>query len=245
MLETAKPLFLLRERPFAPISNMNKLCIALIILTISYLSGKIPLFDDIGMTKKVQVLAETTTHDISSKNKPELSNGKTGQIQIGQIAIGEKKYTPNAIWGVARKIDSHTYTMTLQPDNTMGTSREILAALNTYRQQHGKGTLAWDDKLAGLASARAEYFSQKGNLDNHAGFLDYLNNQDGFRKLGFAYVGENSSVGFTLQAVHLIEWVYAGDAEHNNNQLSSDWHYVGIGVNGNATDLVFAGNKGL
>ncbi len=219
----------------------------------SYMSGKVPLLDDTGVTKKVQVLAETTT-DFPPKKTPELYSGETGQFQIRQIAIGQKASprptsTPisidnsNAAWGEARKIDTYTYTMRLQPDSKMGTAQEILTALNTYRQQKGKGTLAWDDKLAGFANTRAEYFSQRGNLDSHAGFLDYLNNQDGFKKLGFANVGENSSIGFTLQAVHLIEWVYAGDAEHNNNQLNSDWNYVGIGVNGNATDLVFGGNK--
>lgn len=257
MPETAKPLFLFSERPAVPVSNKNKLIIVFIIFTLSYLSGKVPFLDDTDMTKKAQVLAETTTPDFSSKNNRELSRGKIEYIQhfqIKQIAIGQKASplpgptlippdTSVAAWGVAKKIDTHTYTMRLAPDSTMGTPAEILTALNMYRQQHGKGTLAWDDKLAGFANTRAEYFSQKGSLDNHAGFLDYLNNQDGFQKLGFANVGENSSIGFTLHAVHVIEWVYAGDAEHNNNQLNSDWHYVGIGVNGNATDLVFGGNK--
>lgn len=253
MPETAKPLFLLRGRPTVPVSNMNKLYIAFIILTMSYMSGKVPIFDDTNVSKKVQVLAEMTT-DFPPNKTPELYSGKTGQFQIKQIAIGQKASprpasipisidNSNAVWGEAKKIGTHTYTMRLTPDSTMGTPQEILAALNAYRQLHGKGTLAWDDKLAGFANTRAEYFSQRGNLDSHAGFLEYLNNQDGFKKLGFANVGENSSIGFTLQAVHLIEWVYAGDAEHNNNQLNSEWSYVGIGVNGNATDLVFAGDR--
>jgi uncharacterized protein YkwD len=255
MPETAKS-FLLRPRLFIPVSKINKLLIALIIFTISSASGEFPFFNDTNITNKARVLAETTTHDNAPKNKPELSKGKTGQFQIRQIAIGQKASplptptptsippdTSNAAWGVAQKIGTHTYTMTIQPDGLMGTPLEMLAALNSYRQQQGKGALAWDDKLAGFANSRAEYFSQKNNLDSHAGFSDYLNNQDGFKKLGFANVGENSSIGFTLQAVHLIEWVYAGDAEHNNNQLNSDWQYVGIGVNGTSTDFVFGGNK--
>lgn len=254
MPETAKPLFLLRGRTTAPVSNMNKIFIVFIIFTMSYISGKVPLFEDTGVNKKVQVLAETTSPNNTPKITPELPSGKTGQFQIKQIAIGQKASprptsvpisidNSNAAWGEAKKIGTHTYTMRLTPDSTMGTPQEILTALNAYRQLHGKGTLAWDDKLAGFANTRAEYFSQRGNLDSHAGFLEYLNNQDGFKKLGFANVGENSSIGFTLQAVHLIEWVYAGDAEHNNNQLNSEWSYAGIGVNGNATDLVFAGNR--
>lgn len=253
MPETAKPPFSLHARPAVPISNIKKLYIALIILTASYLSGKVPLPDDLTMKKKVSVLAEATS-DSPAQTAQELSNGKTGQIQIRQISIGQKAYFPptstpnpadslNDKWGEAKKIDTYTYTMRLAPDSAMGTPQEIFTALNKYRQQHGRGSLAWDDKLAGFANSRAEYFSQRGNLDSHAGFLDYLNNQDGFQKLGFANIGENSSIGFTLYAVHLIEWVYAGDEGHNNNQLNSDWNYVGIGVKGNATDLIFAGNK--
>lgn len=253
MPETAKS-FLLNCRSFTPVSKINKLLIVLIIFTISSASGEFPFFDDTNITNKAQVLAEMTTSDFSSKKTPELSNEKIEYIQIKQIAIGQKAYilpTPTPIstnisnntWGVAKKIDTYTYTMRLQPDGKMGTPAEILTALNTYRQRNGRGILAWDDRLAGFANTRAEYFSQKNNLDSHAGFLDYLNNQDGFKKLGFANIGENSSIGFTLEAVHIIEWVYAGDAGHNNNQLNSDWHYAGIGVNGNATDLIFAGNK--
>lgn len=243
MPERIKILFSTRERPHIPLSNKNKLFIVIIIFILSYLSGKIPFINDISATKKEQVLAETTILDDPTEITPELSSGETEQIQIKQIAIGQKKiYVPDNEWGVAKKIDSHTYTLRLKPDKTMGTPQEILAVLNTYRRQNGRGALEWNSSLASFANTRAVYFSQIGKLDNHAGFLDYVNNQDGFRKLGFASLGENSSIGFTLQAVHIIEWVYSADAEHNNNQLNNDWHYVGIGVNGNATDLVFAGD---
>lgn len=254
MRETAKPLFLTRQEPTLPVPNKIKLLIASIIFTLSYLSGKVPFFDDIDMTTKAQILVETTENDFSSNNTPRVNNEKVGQVQIKQISIGQKAYffptptltpldTSNTPWGVAKKVDTYTYTMRLQPDSNMGTPGEILTALNRYRQRHGKGTLSWDDKLAGFANTRAEYFLEKGKLDSHAGFLDYLNNQDGFKKLGFARVGENSSIGFTLEGVHIIEWVYAGDAGHNDNQLNSDWQYVGIGVSSNATDLIFAGDK--
>lgn len=253
MPKTAKPLFVFRGKAIMPVSNTNKLIVAFIIFMVSFLSGRIPIFDDLSVTRRQMVLAEATTNEYRTKKIPELVSEKIRQIQIKQISIGQKRFfppTPTPLsnlddnnWGVAKKIDTHTYTMRLQADSRMGTPVEILDALNKYRQQHGRGVLAWDDKLANFANTRAEYFSQKNNLDNHAGFMDYLNNQDGFKKLGFSNVGENSSIGFTLESVHIIEWVYAGDAEHNNNQLNNDWHFVGIGVSGNATDLVFAGNE--
>jgi uncharacterized protein YkwD len=173
-------------------------------------------------------------------------------FMVMQVSIGQQKIviTPTlppvqtvaATWGKATQIDEHTWTMKIQSDIRMATAEEILAALNTYRQGKGRGSLSWDDKLASYAQERAAFFVSNGKLDGHAGFQDYMNN-DGFGKLGFSSLGENSSYGYLLEGVHLIEWVYAGDAPHDNNQLNSEWSHVGIGVNGTATDLIFGGRK--
>lgn len=144
-------------------------------------------------------------------------------------------------WGKAKQISEHSWTMNVGFDNRMATAQEILIALNTYRQQHGVNSLAWDDRLANYASSRAQYFTSIGNLDDHVGFEQYANNEGNLKQLGFWWVGENSSYGYRLEATHLIEWVYAGDKPHNDNQLSSNWTHVGIGVDGYQTDLIFGG----
>lgn len=146
-------------------------------------------------------------------------------------------------WGVTKQVDDHTYTVNVQNDSQNASSQEILTALNNYRTAHGKGTLSWDSNLAVFAQNRAEQFDKDGKLDDHAGFNQLFTNPDNVKKLGFLRLGENSSIGYVLNAVHLIEWVYASDAPHNNNQLDSDWTHVGIGVSGNSTDLVFGGSK--
>lgn len=146
-------------------------------------------------------------------------------------------------WGKAKQISEHTYTMNVGFDDRMATAQEIFTALNTYRQQHGINSLAWDDRLANYALSRAQYFTSIGNLDEHAGFAEYVNNEDNLKKLGFWWVGENSSFGYRLEAVHLIEWIYGGDKAHDDNQLSPDWTHVGIGVNGYQTDLIFGGQQ--
>ncbi len=171
--------------------------------------------------------------------------------QVKELEIGVKrvdltsKNQNNKLgkWGKAEQVSEHTWTLRVGQDAATATASNILTALNQYRQTQGKGTLTWDDKLANFAQSRAEYFVAIGDLDSHAGFSDYINNQDGFHKLGFMSLGENSSYGYTLAAVHLIEWVYAGDKPHNDNQLNSKWTHVGIGVSGTATDLVFGGEK--
>jgi|GEM_PF-5148842 len=163
--------------------------------------------------------------------------------QIKVLGIGTQRESASDTWGKSRQIGTHTWTIKVGKDAKNGTPQEILIALNSYRKKYGRGALAWDDKLGEYAKKRVEYFTSIADLDQHAGFTDFINNQDGFHKLGFVSVGENSSYGYTLEAIHLIEWVYAGDKPHDDNQLNSSWHYVGIGVDGVATDLIFGGKK--
>jgi uncharacterized protein YkwD len=258
MPETAKSYLSATPNLIPYIPNKIKLINLFNLILIIGLSGQIEQLNNIGPRGQTlrEVEGKTQYHNTSEK-KVSLDSLEINQgHKIKQIAINQRSSqlpTPvpeiagtkssNNEWGVAEKIDTYTYTMRVQPDEKMATPREILTALNNYRRQHGSEPLTWDDKLASFANSRVDFFIKQGTLDSHAGFMDYLNNQDGFKQLGFSSVGENSSFGFTLEAVHLIEWVYAGDEGHNNNQLDKNWRYAGIGVNGSATDLIFAGNK--
>ena len=125
----------------------------------------------------------------------------------------------------------------------MATANEIFEALNSYRLKHSRNSLNWDDRLANYALQRAKYFTQIGNLDEHAGFSEFVKTEENVRSLGYWWLGENSSFGYRLEGVHLIEWVYAGDKPHNDNQLSPDWTHVGIGVDGYQTNIIFAARQ--
>jgi len=149
----------------------------------------------------------------------------------------------NGAWGIAQKIGDHTYTMKFTPDAAMATPQEIFSSLNAYRHVKNVGTLAWSQTLADYASSRALFFAQSKTLDAHAGFLDFVNNQNGFVKLGFSSLGENAAYAGPVSGVHLIEWIFAGDVEHDSNQLSPNWTDVGIGVSDKGVDLIFGGNK--
>lgn len=146
-------------------------------------------------------------------------------------------------WGIAKQIDETTWTMRVNQDSKMATDQEIFQALNNYRKQKGVGTLVWDDKLASFAKNRAATFTSIGKLDGHAGFSAYFNNEENIKQIGFSGLGENSSFGFKMEGVHLIEWVYAGDPPHEKNQLDPTWTHVGIGVDDLSTDVVFGKNK--
>lgn len=146
-------------------------------------------------------------------------------------------------WGIARQIDEHTWTMKIGEDPNMAIPGEILSALNEYRPRYGSQILTLDPKLTAYAQSRVDYFYQNKTIDSHTGFNNFLENEDGFNKLGFTYLGENISYGYRLNGVHLIEWLYAGDEPHNKNQLDSKWDHVGIAVKGTATCLIFATGK--
>lgn len=146
-------------------------------------------------------------------------------------------------WGVAKKIGEHTYTVKLGHDERMGTANEIYEALNSYRSAHSRGYLAWDEKLAAYAQIRADHFKTIGTTDEHAGLNQFLESEDGFVKLGFNQIGENSYFGGPLYGVHIIEWLFASSAEHNSNQLDSSWSHVGIGVTNTSVNIIFGGGK--
>lgn len=146
-------------------------------------------------------------------------------------------------WGIAQQVGEHTWTMKVGQDSTMASPLEILDALNNYRVNHGSQRLSLDQKLVDYAQSRANFFIKNNGLDSHQGFNNFLEKEDGFTKLGYTWVGENASLGYQLNGVHLIEWIYAGDEAHDKNQLDTRWDHVGIGVAKTATCLIFATGK--
>jgi uncharacterized protein YkwD len=135
-----------------------------------------------------------------------------------------------------------TFPIIVGKDQPPSTYSEMLKTLNDYRASKGKSALTIDANLQTFAQNRAEYFSARGSMDNHAQFQQLLT-ADGFAKMGFNSLGENSSYGAFGDARNLIESIYAGHAPHDENQLKDEWTHVGIGVSGEATDFVFGGRK--
>lgn len=168
---------------------------------------------------------------------------KAPQSVVPKERVTYHKTTDQEQWGVAKKIGEHTYSIKVGEDARMATAQEIVDALNVYRKTKGVGELVVDPKLAEYAQTRADFFKVQKTTDAHAGFSNYLDNEDGFNKLGFTKLGENSYYGGPLFGVHLIEWVFGASPEHNANQLESSWSYVGVGVNSTAVNLIFAGGK--
>lgn len=170
---------------------------------------------------------------------------KKSDSVVIRIVITPTNYpTPDTKpWGVAEKIDDVTWTMKIKQDEKMGSPAEILEALNKYRNIHGSRPLEWNQKLADYATSRAKYFMENKALDSHKGFEEKLKDEAGFRDLGFWGLGENASFGYRLEAVHLIEWMYAADKPHDDNQLDNSWTHVGIGIDQVSSVLIFGKHK--
>ena len=143
-------------------------------------------------------------------------------------------------WGVAIKTGEHTYQIKVNNDAQMGTPNQILNAINDLRLRNNAQPLKTNDKICSYAQSRAEYFAKNHQVDEHKGFKDFLENDNGFEKLGFGSLGENSSYGYIMSGVHLIEFVYMRSPEHNKNQLDPKWDHGCVGVSGSATDIIFA-----
>jgi len=159
------------------------------------------------------------------------------------IKVIPTKVGDTSPWGVAKQVNETTWTMKIKDDARMGTPKEILEALNEYRVRRGSQILTWNEKLAEYAHNRAVYLNGIKNVDGHKGFQNFLDNENGFEKLGFTWLGENISFGYKMEGVHLIEWIYAGDKPHDDNQVNNRWNYVGIGVDGTATAIIFGTGK--
>ena len=180
--------------------------------------------------------------------KKEIVEVETTKKVVPTPTIVKRKPTPiptvdKEPWGVSKQVDEVTWTMRVGEDEKMATAEEIWKALNEYRKVQGSQVLTWDEKLGNYAQTRAVYLDSIKSVDKHEGFNNFVENEDGFNKLGFTSLGENISYGYKLNGVHIIEWIYAGDEPHDNNQLDNRWNYVGIGVEGLATCLIFGTGK--
>lgn len=146
----------------------------------------------------------------------------------------------DAQWGEAVQVSETGYRMKIAYDSVMATADDTFKALNLYRYTKGKSNLTWDGRLANYAYERAKYICENGS-DGHAGFSDYIDNQEGYKVLGFYKLGENMSTHMKFTATHLIEWMYAADPAHDGNQLG-DWSHVGVGIYDDCSDLIFGNN---
>lgn len=227
---------------------MKRLVYLILIFTLTYTA----FYYHRDIIKSLSAYRDTTQHPergyIIQPHRSRFLEVPTPVIPSPLLTKKVVKSSPGSVqpeeeWGRAKEIGEGTYTIRVGNDAAMGAPQEILAALNSYRNVNGRSTLTWDDTLATYAQSRADYMAKIKTTDKHAGFNNFLKHEDGFSKLGFYRLGENSYYGGSLNGVHLIEWVFAKSPGHDANQKDNVWSHVGIGVTNTTVDLIFGGNK--
>ena len=135
----------------------------------------------------------------------------------------------NNDWGKVTKIGQYTYESNFNSDSHMATPNELLIAVNSYRQSNGKSNLSWDGDLANWAQSRAQTFANIKNVDQHAGFLADAPNK--YNEFGDKFKGfsEDAAYGGKLEAVHIVEWMFAQDQPHKD-VLLGEARAIGIGI---------------
>ena len=194
------------------------------------------------------VLSASVTKSLSNKTtvensslKPTLSPTLTSTPTPTQYVIpAPTSIADDKPWGQAWRQDDGSYTLKIQEDAVMSEPRELADAINRYRETKGVSRLEWSDALSAYAQTRAEYIAKNGS-DHHAGFNNFIQNEDGYNKLGFNCLGENMSEGFRLSGTHLVEWMYAQSPGHDANQLNPIYSRVGVGISEKISVLIFGG----
>lgn len=166
-----------------------------------------------------------------------IQSGPTPTQNPVQVTSPSSQYT-------GEQIGENTFRVkNVQNDSQMASSNEIFVALNSYRQSRGVGQLSWDSALSDLANSRVNAFASKGDLDSHAGFQDFMNN-DGFSKAGFNGLGENSArLSGPMSGDRIIKEIFGADAPHDTNQLNPEWTHAAVAVSGNFVNVNFGKGK--
>ncbi|MBI2032021.1 MAG: hypothetical protein HYT09_00070 [Candidatus Levybacteria bacterium] len=79
-------------------------------------------------------------------------------------------------WTV-EKVDEHLTKIKLPPDDHMSTEDELFDAMNSYRKAQGVQQVQKNDTICRIAHVRAEEQNSNGELDGHAGFDKYVQEQ--------------------------------------------------------------------
>ncbi len=203
------------------------------------------LFNQRLASPLVRKYISTSIPTTSPDPTPSLEENKTTPTPVVPTSnsLSQKEVIPTLDdtdpWGVAKKVADHTYTMKIENEDHMSTPQEFLAALNDYRIKKGSQPLKWEEKICSFTQERADFQAENG-LDAHQGFTDFLENQDGFKKLGFGWLGENASQGYIMSGQHLVEFIFASDEEHNQNQLATQWDRACVSIVNTTVEIIFA-----
>ena len=139
-------------------------------------------------------------------------------------------------WSV-EKVDDHITKISLPPDPRMSTVEELNEAMNVYRKANAVQTLTKNDLLCSIAQNRANEQLANGDLDNHAGFNKYAENQEEFSRMGeVLFGGAQPQYG-----VHIVEFGWNRSLTGHKEAIQNpDWNHGCGGIAGYYAVFIFA-----
>ncbi len=139
-------------------------------------------------------------------------------------------------WTV-EKVDDQITKISLPPDPTMSTVDELFTAMNNYRKAHNVSTLTKNDLLCSIAQNRANEQLANGDLDNHAGFNKYVQDQDEFSLMGeVLFGGAQPQYG-----VHIVEYGWDRSLTGHKQAIQDpEWNHGCGGIAGYFAVFIFA-----
>ncbi len=138
-------------------------------------------------------------------------------------------------WSV-EKVDEHLTRVSMPADSRMSTPDELFAAINDYRKAHGVQQVQKNDLICGIAQSRANEQQTNGDLDGHAGFNKFFQNQEEFPRMGEVLFGG----GQPQLGVHIVEYGWNRSLTGHKEAISDpNWNYGCGGIAGYFATFVF------
>lgn len=233
---------------FAPrrIHRSNLLKLNLFVLTYLALTLSLTaLYISLPKTEaevKQQTLGERTERVLANVANLESINTPTPEPTLTPTEVPIPTNAPTPIISISQEQSSKTVS-NVENDDVMANANDIFNALNSYRNENGIPSLAWDNTLADFAAGRTGKFSSNNSLDGHVGFREFMNN-NGFEKSGFNGLGENSAqLSGPMRGDKIIREIFGASTSHNTSQLDPAWTHVGISANGIFVNVNFGKDK--
>lgn len=152
------------------------------------------------------------------------------------IVTPSKVPAPKPVDWSVQKVDEHLTKVNMPPDPRMSTNDELFDAINTYRKAHGVQQVQKNDLICGIAQSRANEQQVNGDLDAHAGFDKFFQNQNEFPQMGEVLFGGSQP----QYGVHIVEYGWNRSLTGHREAISNpEWNYGCGGIAGYYAVFIF------
>ncbi len=136
---------------------------------------------------------------------------------------------------IVKKISTPTPKITISPDTSTATTKQLFISINSYRQEHGLSQLSQNASLCSIAQTRARQLSESGHL-SHDGFGAATQSQTQFHHIAeiLQWFPEPKD------ATYLVYTGWNASGAHREQMLDGSWTHGCAGTSENYWVFIFA-----